>query len=168
MEPSAAPEPPNMRKNTERPGSLVSSVRPHTMIASGDTETCVDIVQESQNSSLPIEVSERSKEKANDGNNDDNSGVDPVDVLVPVLKSEWLFRNVFVVVFLVFSSRLGFSISRRSIHVVNKSGRLKFVSVVGMNTRGNSHGFLDANFFEIWLRHCCEMFLCGIVMNQLV
>jgi hypothetical protein len=68
----------------KRKAALVGRVRPHTMVTGSDTETSVEVVKACPEGSVELERNPVGGDEADDGNDDDECGVEPIDMLVPV------------------------------------------------------------------------------------
>ena len=64
------------------------------MVASCDTEAGVEVVDDGEDGGLEVERYPVAGHEAQDGDNDDEGGVQPVDLLVPVAPGRWLVGNV--------------------------------------------------------------------------
>jgi hypothetical protein len=80
--------------NLKRSGTLVGGVRPHSVVTSSDTETSVDIVEDSPESGLQLERNPVGGDEANQGNKNNKCCVEPVDVLRPVAPGHRSVGNV--------------------------------------------------------------------------
>ena len=84
-------------EDLERKGGGVGSVCPQTMVSGGDSQTSSEVVGNGPNGGLEIERSPGRVDQTNDWNTDDESDVEPVDVLVPVLACDWGVGDVSLV-----------------------------------------------------------------------
>jgi hypothetical protein len=64
------------------------------VIARSDTEACQSVVDESEDGSLWLQRGENGSRTANDRDEYDESNIEPVDMLIPILDSERLLGNV--------------------------------------------------------------------------
>jgi len=71
-------------------------VCPKTMVASSDTETSVEVVDDSPNCSLPPQRSPVSLNAAECWDTENQKDIEPVDVLVPVRPRDRLISNVWL------------------------------------------------------------------------
>lgn len=63
-------------------------------LTSCDTETGVEVVDDSKQGRLPLQLHPVCGDEADHGHNDDEGGVEPVDVLVPVAPGDGLVGDV--------------------------------------------------------------------------
>lgn len=70
--------------NLERSSGLVGRMSPQTMVASSDAETGVEVVDDSEDGRVEAKRNPVGGDEASQGDEDDEDGVEPVDVLVPV------------------------------------------------------------------------------------
>lgn len=82
------------QNDSEGESTSVGSVSPHAVVPGGDTETREVVVGKRPNGGLCVKRSKGREENANEGNNNDNGRVDPVNVIVPVGERERLVRDV--------------------------------------------------------------------------
>ena len=68
----------------ERSSGLVGRVSPQTMVAGSDTEASVEVVDDGEDGRVEAKRNPVGGDEASQGDEDDEDGVEPVDVLVPV------------------------------------------------------------------------------------
>jgi hypothetical protein len=78
----------------KRKAALVGRVRPHTMVTGSDTETSVEVVKACPEGSVELERNPVGGDEADDRDDDDEGGVEPVDMLGPVLPCHGHIRDV--------------------------------------------------------------------------
>jgi len=81
-------------EDAEGESSAVSSVSPQTVVSGSDTKTGEEIVGKGPDGGLEGKGSEGSQTNADKGDDGDNSSVEPVNMLRPIGKGHWQFRNV--------------------------------------------------------------------------
>lgn len=78
----------------QRPGSLVSRVSPETVVAGRDAETSVEVVDDGEDGRVEVKRDKVGSDEAGDGQEHNKSGVEPVDLLVPVRPGHGQLRDV--------------------------------------------------------------------------
>ena len=66
----------------------------HNKLTSSDSKTGVEIENDGPDAGIEVERSPVGRDKSNDGNNDDESRVEPVNVEMDVGPSHWSVGNV--------------------------------------------------------------------------
>lgn len=69
---------------------------PKSVVASGDTKTSVEVVDDSPDCGLPLEGSPVSLNTAESWDTEDQEDIEPVDVLVPVRPRHGLICDVWL------------------------------------------------------------------------
>lgn len=64
------------------------------VLTSSDAETSVEVVDDGKSESLEVERHPVGRDEAHDGDNDDEEGVEPVDMLIPVAPGHGRISNV--------------------------------------------------------------------------
>lgn len=82
------------KEDLEGKGGLVGGVSPQAMVAGGDTEASEKVVEHSEDGRLHLKRYPVRGDEAREGNEDDECGVEPVDVLVPVLGGDGLVGDI--------------------------------------------------------------------------
>ena len=86
--------PDGSQEDLERDRRGVGSVSPQTVVTSGDTETSSEVEGDGPDGSLQVERSPVGGDEAAHGDANDESDIEPVDVLVPVLLCQGSLSDV--------------------------------------------------------------------------
>lgn len=83
-------------ENSEGDGGRVGFVGPKTMVASGDTKASPEVVDDSPESSLPLERRPEGSDAAHKRDTENQEAVKPIDMLVPVCLCDWSVGDVWL------------------------------------------------------------------------
>lgn len=78
----------------ERKGGLVGLVSPQSVVTSGDAKTGVEVVDDAEDGGVELEGNPVRGDETHHGDNDDEGGVEPVHMLVPVAPCYGGLRDV--------------------------------------------------------------------------